>query len=515
MAKSKNNNINISIFTALKVSEVSGVPTLLMGNPGLGKTSTVYMFCKVRGYELVLLRGNSESAESVAGYDTCPKDVTYEKPMAAVHLRPSWFERVLRHHSEGKKTLLLIDELGTANEFVQAALLHLIFERMCGTEKLPDDTLIVSASNYSGNLSSTMNILSPVLNRFMIFNIIPDQTDLDIFMNRFDGSLSNEDGKPNDYMGELLETMKKIDKQEVKIPEEQYNKIGYYIESNIRETTKMLMTSQKLIDMRVTDMTSLYQSTTDDDSKLYNFVTFRSLNYLRDVTLACYICFGKDGMSSDNYMNMIEGLCGVGLTREAKSGDVKVNKIASHYYTNMQTAINEIEKLKNSDLPKYEKFFVDITKGTDKKSKKKSFSPEEVNALINKLTEMYNDPALKTIERPVDISVINEIFGIIKTTSTELFPQRFTAGEDLSSKIAPEGMAGIITRWNAITDFVEAIGKIIKTPRFGYKEDATSSLSGLTDALRTSGFKLNSFVKIYTFKNQEIASLLPPLNKLG
>ena len=128
MAKSKNNNINIAIFTALKVSEVSGVPTLLLGNPGCGKSTACYMFASVRGYEVVMLRGNSESPESIMGYDVAPKDVTYDKPMAAIHLRPSWFEEVLRNDAAGKKTLLFLDEITTANEFVQAALLHLVFE---------------------------------------------------------------------------------------------------------------------------------------------------------------------------------------------------------------------------------------------------------------------------------------------------------------------------------------------------------------------------------------------------
>ena len=36
MAKSQNESINISIFTALKVSEISKVPVLIMSNPGLG-----------------------------------------------------------------------------------------------------------------------------------------------------------------------------------------------------------------------------------------------------------------------------------------------------------------------------------------------------------------------------------------------------------------------------------------------------------------------------------------------
>lgn len=36
-------NINISIFTVLKVSEMSGVPVLLMSNPGIGKSYRKYV----------------------------------------------------------------------------------------------------------------------------------------------------------------------------------------------------------------------------------------------------------------------------------------------------------------------------------------------------------------------------------------------------------------------------------------------------------------------------------------
>lgn len=58
MTKKEQNDINVSIFCALKVSEMSKVPVLLMANPGTGKSSTVEMFSEVRGYKLILLRGN-------------------------------------------------------------------------------------------------------------------------------------------------------------------------------------------------------------------------------------------------------------------------------------------------------------------------------------------------------------------------------------------------------------------------------------------------------------------------
>jgi MoxR-like ATPase len=242
---SKTNNLNVDIFCALKVSEVSGVPSLLLGNPGVGKTVSVYKFGEIRNYELVLLRGNSSTPEEIMGYDVSPRDVTYDKPMAAIHLRPSWFEEILRNHEAGKKTLLFLDEITTANEFVQAALLHLIFERKVGNEKLPDDTLIVSAGNYAGNLSNTMALLPPVMNRFMIYNITADHNDLDVFLNKYEGAIADVDGKCNDYMKDLTAVLEKMDKQERKVDEKKRNQIGEYIERSIKDTTRMLITTTK------------------------------------------------------------------------------------------------------------------------------------------------------------------------------------------------------------------------------------------------------------------------------
>src|SRR5574344_1813220 len=146
------NNINVSTSCALKVSEMSKVPVLLMANPGTGKSSTVEMFADVRGYNLVLLRGNSESAETILGYDVAPTDT--DKSNSTKHLRPEWFERILRAEENGEKCLLFLDEITTATEYVQSALLHLIFERKVGCEDIPKSTLIVSAGNYASNLSN-------------------------------------------------------------------------------------------------------------------------------------------------------------------------------------------------------------------------------------------------------------------------------------------------------------------------------------------------------------------------
>ena len=513
MAKKSSNNINVQMFTQLKVAEKSGVPVFFIGAVGAGKTTSVYMFAKVRGYEVVLLRGNSETNETIIGYSVAPKDVSEDHPMAAVHLRPDWFERILDIKKRGGKTLLLLDELNTANEFVQAALLHLVFERRVGNEELPADTLIVSAGNYSGNVSSTMNMMGPTLNRWCIINIVPDASDLDSFLNKYDGCLLNDDAKPNNYMDEMYKTMVELDKQEqVDIDDASYNKIGAYIERNILETTRMIMTTEKKHNPNVQELMNLYQETAEKDKPLYNFITMRSLCYLRDVTIAYYMCFGKAGISSDNYKKAINGLVGYGTTRDSK-GEVVMNSVGGEYFTNMQLAINEIEKMKNSSLPKYEKFFKDLIKSSiskDGMKKEKVFSHEEIIATINKLDELKRDKSVENIERPIDPALVTSMCTILKATGNNIFPDRITTSEDISKKMPAEKVSSYITNWNSIVDLTCSIDSVLNEPKYNYDESVKRDLSTTTKALRAMGFKLRSLRRLVTGDLGEGAEKLIP-----
>ena len=68
----ENNSINVRIFYALKIAEMSNVPLLLMSNPGTGKTTTIMMYGKLRNMDVVCLQGNAEDAEAIHGYETVP-----------------------------------------------------------------------------------------------------------------------------------------------------------------------------------------------------------------------------------------------------------------------------------------------------------------------------------------------------------------------------------------------------------------------------------------------------------
>lgn len=503
MAKSKNDNINISIFTALKVSEISKVPVLIMSNPGLGKSTSVEMFAEVRDYHLTLLRGNSTSPEEVLGFDVF--DNTIKDAKSTKHLRPTWFAEILEVAEKGGKTLLFLDEITTCHSAIQAALLHLVFERKVGSERLPEDTLIVSAGNYAQNLSNSMEMLPPLMNRFMIFNITPDHTDLDTFLCKFDGAIASSEGKIKDFMGNLKETMKKLDAQEVDIPKDQYNKIGEYIERGIKQTARALMTSgSKPVDLAITDLNGIYADA-ENETKLYGFTTFRTLNYLRDVTIASFKCFGKSGITSDNYRNMIDGLCGIGISRDPKTKNVVKTPISKDFYDTMVNIVSDIEKMKNDKLPKYTKFFNEIVDG------KKKFEVPEMQAVINKLSELKADKDLENIERPIDPACIEKLCKLSKDSGSSITKIKVSTTDKFLDKVPTETFIGYVSYWNTLSDLMISLQSLISDSTKGYKDDTMSLLKNTQEDLRTSGFKLRSIRKIILQEDPSMGSLIPDI----
>lgn len=510
MAKSKSENINVSIFTALKVSEFSKVPLLIMSNPGIGKSTTVEMFAKVRGYHLQLLRGNSTTESEVLGYDVAD---TSEGSKTTKHMRPSWYTKILEKEAEGIHTLLFLDEITTANDWVQSALLHLVFERMVGDEPLPENTLIVSAGNYAQNLSNNMNMLPPLMNRFMIYNIVPEVSDLDLFLSKYKGAIASPEGLIPDRNVELLKMMEQLDAQEEKgFDEGALNKAGEHIERCIREVTKMLWQKEGLINLAEKDLKDIY-SDSDNEVKLYGFISFRTLNYLRDVTMAVFKCFGKPGLVSDNYRNMVDGLCGIGVTKD-KSGNLKIAKVGGNYFDSMRVTANEIEKMKNSSLPKYERFFFDIletVKKRDSKEKKMLFEKAEMQAISNKMVELFNDKGLSGIERPVDVSIIKSVCDALIDSGTDLanikVSKSTTAGG--AADIDFNTVAGKIEYWNLMMDVYNSIVKLTMDSKANYDAVTKDSVSNLKDNLKKFAFCLKSLRKFLVTQEPTTAELVP------
>lgn len=507
MAKLKRDSINLAMFTALKVSEKSGVPVMFLSNPGVGKSTTVEMFAEIRGYELILLRGNSTTAEEINGYDTAGEQA--EKTKAATHLRPSWFQQVLKNDEEGKKTLLFLDEITTTDDRVQAALLHLVFGRMVDTEKLPESTLIVSAGNYAQNLSDSMEMLPPTLNRFMIYNLELTVDDLDLFMNKYQGAIL---GNRYDYKADLKSTMIELDQAEAKVDEDYKAKVGEYLYNCITDSIKFL-TKDGQIDLNFKELKNIYvESVEDYGGKVYGFVTPRVMNYLGQVALETFLCFGKAGISSKTFLNMIDGLCGAGLVMDKKTKEPKMNLIGKEIHTQIITTVNEVEKMKNNKLPHYVEFFSDVI---SKGKKSKSFDSALIQSLINKVNELSKDPDIENISNPIESAVLEELYEFSKNSISDVFGNLvLDPSTNVKDSMSVEDAAKFVISWNLVSELLTSLGNVVTDGKFKYNKTATDKFKSQIKRFNPYRLKVTSIRNYFVLSDKSLGSIIPEIKSI-
>lgn len=140
------------------------IPGLIMSHPGFGKTSTIRKWCFFKDYNLFTIIPSMQAADDILGIQSV-------KDGRMVRLTPSWYNKLTNVMSNGKRTVLFIDEISTCDPYIQGPLLDLIFSRNLGEERLPDDVLIVAAGNYAEDLNNAFSLSSPMVNRFMLLNL--------------------------------------------------------------------------------------------------------------------------------------------------------------------------------------------------------------------------------------------------------------------------------------------------------------------------------------------------------
>jgi len=351
----------------------------------------------------------------------------------------------------------------------------------------------------------------------MLFNIIPTADDLSVFLNKFDGSMK---GERKNYFAELEKNMKELDEQEKDIPEKKYNMIGEYVERGLKDIMKMLMTQgDKPVDLTVTDLQNIY-SDTEKDSKLYGFITFRTLSYLRDATIAVYQCFGKEGIASKLYENVIDGLCGIGVSRNSKKAaangdDVVITRVSKDFQDYMIKVINDVEKLNNDKLSDYEDYLQKMSKTT------KVYTDPELQALSNKVDEILRDKDLDNIERPINPETIKPLFTCLTKTGNSLvekFESKVKVGETEGDKdifkefeTTPEAFAAKIVTWNRIKDVINGLKTLVEKPEKAYESDIKKNLNDTMTKLRQTEYKLKMFRKYAVNFSPAVSKIIPEI----
>lgn len=173
-------NANIAIARFIKVCSKIDIPGLIMSLPGFGKTTTVELYCKYHDINLTTLIASQYAIDDVLGIQAMNEGQLKRFP-------PIWYNELMEQSRNGKENLLFIDEITTCDEFIQAPLLNLIFNKKLEGFDLPKNTVIIAAGNFSDSLNNKFQLTPPLANRFMILNLnVKDYSVQDIINIDFD-----------------------------------------------------------------------------------------------------------------------------------------------------------------------------------------------------------------------------------------------------------------------------------------------------------------------------------------
>ncbi|MEJ7648595.1 MAG: AAA family ATPase [Nakamurella sp.] len=134
----------------------ANVPTLIWGDPGVGKTATMTDHGQKWGFHVETVVGSIREATDFNGLPIVDGKVVE-------YTTQGWAERC----ADADKALLFFDELTTAPPSVQRAMLRVLQERFVGDFKLPDTVSIIAAANPPSVAVDGWDLPAPIANRLM------------------------------------------------------------------------------------------------------------------------------------------------------------------------------------------------------------------------------------------------------------------------------------------------------------------------------------------------------------
>lgn len=156
----------MTVWSDIFISIQSGVPTLLWGEPGIGKTAKIKQFAQEMNMHLEVVISSIREPSDFGGLPV----ITDGKVSLAA---PQWAQNLV----DADGGILFLDEISTAPPAVQAALLCVVLDKKVGDLQLPENTLIVAAANPPECASGGWDLSAPLANRFTHFSLVENFED--------------------------------------------------------------------------------------------------------------------------------------------------------------------------------------------------------------------------------------------------------------------------------------------------------------------------------------------------
>ena len=143
-------------LAAMQILLAAGIPVLLWGDPGTGKTHTIEAFAQQAGWETVSVIASIHDPTDFAGLPVRTEAGVVFEP-------PAWARRTAQ---AGGVSLVFFDEVNTAVPATQNALMRVVLEGRVGDLHLGAGVRFAAAANPPQHNSAAWDLSAPLANRF-------------------------------------------------------------------------------------------------------------------------------------------------------------------------------------------------------------------------------------------------------------------------------------------------------------------------------------------------------------
>lgn len=161
-----------------------GIPALLVGPPGAGKSARLRQIADKMGAEFVDVRLSLYDPVDVRGLPYIPnngnlpsaaKKQVEDQIQEQVQQQVAWAKPdfVARAHT-GKKVLICYEEINCASISTMNTALQFILDKRVGEHILGDNVYQVACCNRKGHRAFVNPMSAPLINRFFVCNVEPD-----------------------------------------------------------------------------------------------------------------------------------------------------------------------------------------------------------------------------------------------------------------------------------------------------------------------------------------------------